>query len=59
MIAIDAEKCLLELVGVKYQEIGQRLRSWKPSKPLVTRGVLAKYTYLVGDVSHGAMTDLF
>ena len=41
------------------EEIQRRKAEWKrPSAP-VTRGVLAKYAKLVGDASHGAMTDLF
>ena len=59
VIAIDAERRILELVDVSEEEIERRLKSWKPRKPLVTRGVLAKYARLVGDASHGAMTDLF
>jgi dihydroxy-acid dehydratase len=59
IITIDAEKRLLELVNISDDEIKERTKSWKPPKPTVTRGVLAKYAYLVGDASHGAMTDLF
>jgi hypothetical protein len=33
--------------------------AWKPPKAVVTRGSLAKYSHLVGDASHGALTDLF
>lgn len=40
-------------------EIARRLQSWKAPRPIVKRGVLAKYAALVGDASHGAMTDLF
>ena len=57
-ITIDAEKNRIDM-DVGAEEIAQRLREWKtPSLP-VTRGVLAKYARLVGDASHGAMTDLF
>jgi dihydroxy-acid dehydratase len=49
----------LEMVGISDEDIRQRLKGWKSPKPLVTRGVLAKYAHLVGDASHGAMTDLF
>jgi dihydroxy-acid dehydratase len=46
-------------MDVSVEEIDARLKEWKaPSMP-VTRGVLAKYARLVGDASHGAMTDLF
>jgi dihydroxy-acid dehydratase len=58
-ISIDAEKRELALPDVSDDEIKERLRSWKPPKPMVTRGCLAKYAFLVGDASHGAMTDLF
>jgi len=42
-------------MDVSDEEIASRLRAWKPPN----RGVLAKYAKLVGDASHGAMTDLF
>jgi dihydroxy-acid dehydratase len=58
MITIDAEKNRIDM-DVSDEEIANRLSEWKqPSMP-VTRGVLAKYARLVGDASHGAMTDLF
>lgn len=54
----DAEKNRIDM-DVSTEEIDARLKEWKaPSMP-VTRGVLAKYARLVGDASHGAMTDLF
>ena len=46
-------------VKISDEELQQRLKSWTCPKPVVTRGVLAKYAALVGDASHGAMTDLF
>jgi dihydroxy-acid dehydratase len=58
VITIDAEKHRIDM-HVSDDEIAARLKEWKaPSMP-VTRGVLAKYARLVGDASHGAMTDLF
>lgn len=55
---VDAEKNRIDM-DVSVEEIDARLKEWKaPSMP-VTRGVLAKYARLVGDASHGAMTDLF
>jgi dihydroxy-acid dehydratase len=58
MITIDAERNRIDM-DVSVQEIDRRLGEWRaPSMP-VTRGVLAKYARLVGDASHGAMTDLF
>ena len=57
-ITIDAEKNRIDM-DVSTEEIDRRMKDWKaPSMP-VTRGVLAKYARLVGDASHGAMTDLF
>jgi dihydroxy-acid dehydratase len=46
-------------MDVSDEEIASRLKAWKPPKSMVNRGVLAKYAKLVGDASHGAMTDLF
>ncbi|CAL5867341.1 uncharacterized protein PFLUO_LOCUS1556 [Penicillium psychrofluorescens] len=58
MITIDAEKNEISM-DVPEAELQERLRQWKAPAPTVTRGVLAKYARLVGDASHGAMTDLF
>ncbi|KAL4896676.1 dihydroxy-acid/6-phosphogluconate dehydratase [Aspergillus ambiguus] len=58
VITINAENNEISM-DVSDEEIQQRLREWKPPTPHVTRGVLAKYARLVGDASHGAMTDLF
>jgi dihydroxy-acid dehydratase len=58
LIMADAEKNRIDM-DVSDEEVDRRLKEWKaPSMP-VTRGVLAKYARLVGDASHGAMTDLF
>ena len=58
VVTIDAAKHEISM-DVEASEIQKRLAGWKsPSMP-VTRGVLAKYARLVGDASHGAMTDLF
>jgi dihydroxy-acid dehydratase len=46
-------------MDVPEEEIKNRLKAWKRPKSAVNRGVLAKYERLVGDASHGAMTDLF
>jgi dihydroxy-acid dehydratase len=46
-------------MDVSEEDIAKRLKLWKPVKSAVNRGVLAKYARLVGDASHGAMTDLF
>ncbi|KKK18815.1 hypothetical protein P175DRAFT_0531862 [Aspergillus ochraceoroseus IBT 24754] len=58
LITISAETNELSM-HVSDEEIQRRLTEWKPPAPSVTRGVLAKYARLVGDASHGAMTDLF
>ena len=57
-ITIDARKNGLD-VDVSDEEMSRRRGEWKRPKAPVTRGVLAKYARLVGDASHGAMTDLF
>lgn len=57
-ITIDAVNNRLDM-DVSDEEIERRLKEWKPPRRPVTRGVLAKYAYLVGDASHGARTDLF
>lgn len=59
MISIDAVSNQIQMVNVSDEEIKERLASWKPPKPLVTRGTLAKYAHLVRDASGGAMTDIF
>lgn len=57
-VTIDAVKHKIE-IDVPQDVISRRLRDWKPPRPPVTRGTLAKYARLVGDASHGAMTDVF
>jgi dihydroxy-acid dehydratase len=58
IITISAKTNTLSM-NVSDDEIAERLKGWKPPKKMVTRGVLAKYAALVGNASHGAMTDLF
>ncbi|KAG0648738.1 dihydroxy-acid [Hyphodiscus hymeniophilus] len=58
VVTISAETNTLSM-DVSDEEIATRLRAWKAPKSAVNRGVLAKYQRLVGDASHGAMTDLF
>ncbi|KAI9051403.1 hypothetical protein LZ554_004450 [Drepanopeziza brunnea f. sp. 'monogermtubi'] len=58
IVTISAETNTLSM-DVSDEEIAERLKAWKPPKSQVNRGVLAKYQKLVGDASHGAMTDLF
>ena len=58
IITIDAETNTLTM-DVSDEEIQKRRDAWKPPKPPVNRGVLAKYAKLVGDASTGAVTDQF
>lgn len=46
-------------MDVSDEEIKERLSKWVRPTRTVTRGVLAKYEALVGDASHGALTDAF
>lgn len=55
-VTIDAESDRLE-VAVSDEEMERRRGEWKAPEPRVRRGVLAKYAKLVGDASHGAVTD--
>jgi dihydroxy-acid dehydratase len=56
-ITIDAEKNRIDLVDVGDDELVRRKAEWKPPPPHVRRGTLGKYARLVGDASHGAVTD--
>ena len=58
IVTINAETNELSM-NVDDEEIQKRLMAWKKPKRMVTRGVLAKYEALVGDASHGALTDAF
>lgn len=58
IVTISAETNTLSM-DVSDEEIERRRKLWKQPKSSVNRGVLAKYARLVGDASHGAMTDLF
>lgn len=58
VVTISAETNELSM-NVSEEEIKMRLSRWKRPKRTVTRGVLAKYEALVGDASHGALTDAF
>ncbi|KAI7234048.1 dihydroxy-acid and 6-phosphogluconate dehydratase [Hortaea werneckii] len=57
-ITIDAASHTINM-DVDAAELQRRLAEWQPPRRPVTRGVLAKYARLVGDASHGAVTDLF
>ncbi|KAL9066615.1 MAG: hypothetical protein Q9161_007445 [Pseudevernia consocians] len=58
IVTISAETNELSM-NVSEEEIKERLSKWKRPKRAATRGVLAKYEALVGDASHGALTDAF
>jgi dihydroxy-acid dehydratase len=58
IISISAETNELSM-NISAEEIKERLKAWTPPRSPATRGVLAKYAHLVGDASHGAVTDLF
>ena len=57
MVTIDAETNSITM-DVDQKELERRMNDWQPRRLPVNRGVLAKYAALVGDASHGAMTDL-
>lgn len=58
VVTISAETNELSM-DVSEEKIKKRLSKWKRPNRTVTRGVLAKYEALVGDASHGALTDAF
>ena len=57
-VVIDATTNSLTM-EVSDEELAKRRAEWKTPKAPVTRGTLGKYSALVGDASHGALTDLF
>ncbi|KAL7911489.1 dehydratase family domain-containing protein [Trichoderma velutinum] len=57
MITIDAVHNTINF-DVSDEELPERKASWKPPKPSVSRGTLAKYAAVVGDASHGAILIL-
>ena len=57
-ITIDAHKQLIQL-NVPEAELAKRRAAWKPPRPRFTRGLLAKYAYLVSTATKGAVTDSF
>ena len=58
IVTIDAVTNELKM-DVSDAEIAMRMKDWRPPPKTVTRGTLAKYAHLVGDASHGAVTDAF
>ena len=55
-VEIDLEKFELNL-KISSEEIAERLKSWKPRKPLYEKGTLGKYIKLVQPASKGAVTN--
>ena len=55
VVTIDAVKRAIH-VDLSAAEIRRRRAAWKPRKPYTTSGVLAKYAFLVGSASTGAVT---
>ena len=55
-ITIDAAKREITL-GLPAKELAVRRKAWKAPQPRYTRGVLAKYSALVGPAHLGAITD--
>ncbi|NKY30552.1 dihydroxy-acid dehydratase [Nocardia gamkensis] len=55
-IRLDVAAGTLDLL-VDAEELDRRREGWKPLPPRYTRGVLAKYTKLVGSASIGAVCD--
>ncbi|KAK2001407.1 dihydroxy-acid dehydratase [Colletotrichum falcatum] len=56
-VTINAETNRIDAVDVDDAELERRRKEWKAPPPHVRRGVLGKYARLVGDASHGAVTD--
>ena len=55
-VEIDLEKFELNL-KISSKEIAERLKGWKPRKPLYEKGTLGKYIKLVQPASKGAVTN--
>ncbi len=55
-ITIDAETQSID-VALDAAELARRRAAWRAPAPTATRGVLAKYAYLVSSASTGAVTD--
>jgi len=55
VVTIDAVKRVI-YADLSAAELRRRRAAWKPRKPYATAGVLAKYAFLVGSASAGAVT---
>lgn len=58
VVTIDAVRNRID-VDVGEGDMERRRGEWTAPEPRVRRGVLAKYARLVGDASHGAVTDVW
>ncbi|KAI0805344.1 dihydroxy-acid dehydratase [Xylaria sp. FL0064] len=56
-IVIDAVQNRIDITNADDAELDSRRKAWTPPLLKVRRGALAKYARLVGDASHGAVTD--
>ena len=56
IVTIDAVKRTIH-AEISAAELRRRRAAWKPRKPYATAGVLAKYAFLVGSASEGAVTQ--
>jgi dihydroxy-acid dehydratase len=56
-VTIDSEARTINAEGVSEAEFARRRAGWRPAPPRVTSGYLSKYVRLVGDASHGCVTD--
>ncbi|KAF4492223.1 putative dihydroxy-acid dehydratase [Colletotrichum fructicola Nara gc5] len=56
-VTINAETNRIDAIDVDEAEFARRRAEWKAPLPHVRRGALGKYARLVGDASHGAVTD--
>jgi dihydroxy-acid dehydratase len=56
-VRIDAVENRIDVLNATVEELRERKKSWRPPVQKPLRGTLAKYARLVGDASHGAVTD--
>lgn len=56
VITIDAEANTMDM-NVSEDELAKRRAEWKAPPLKVSNGTLYKYVKLVGDASHGCITD--
>ncbi|KAH8780857.1 dihydroxy-acid dehydratase [Diaporthe sp. PMI_573] len=56
-VRIDAIENRIDVLNATVEELRERKKSWTAPAQKPLRGTLAKYARLVGDASHGAVTD--